>query len=83
MTTEIISDSYENGKRISTQRVTYDKSDDLFALANYQRQYENVCTQLSAAPVGSDITFLQAEKTRLEGELVLQQAVVDGYTATT
>lgn len=80
MITEITSNIYENGKRISMQRVTYDKSDDLYALANYQRQYENICVQLAAAPDGGDTTFLQSEKIRLEHELAAQQTIVDGYT---
>ena len=79
MTTEVTSTTYTGGKRVTMQRVTYEKSDDLYALANTHRQHETICAQLAAAPAGSDTTYLQTEKIRLEGEITAQQAIVDGY----
>ena len=79
MKTETISNDYIDGKRVSTQKVTYDKSDDLFTLANIQRQYENICNRIEEAEAGADVSYLTQEKTRLEGELAAQQEIIDNY----
>lgn len=82
MTTEITSTKYENGKRVEVQRVTYEKSDDLYALASVQRRYENLCKQIDNAAEGSDLESLQAEKAKLEAELEAKENIVAGYEAT-
>ncbi len=79
MKTEIISNTYENGKRVETQRVTYDKSDDLYTLANLQRRYEGVCKQIENAGEDENVETLLSEKTKLEAEIVAQETKVDGY----
>ena len=82
MTTEITSTKYENGKRIEVQRVIYEKSDDLYALANAQRRYENLCKQIDNAAEGTDLESLQAEKAKLEAEIEERENIVAGYEAT-
>ena len=81
MVTEITSSTYEGGKRIEIQRVTYEKSDDLYALANAQRRYENLCTQLETAE-GDYRERLQGEKERLEAEIAEKERIVAGYDDT-
>ncbi len=82
MTTEITSTKYENGKRVEVQRVIYEKSDDLYALANAQRRYENLCKQIDNAAEGTDLESLQAEKAKLEAEIEERENIVAGYEAT-
>ena len=82
MTTEITRTKYENGKRVEVQRVTYEKSDDLYALASVQRRYENLCKQIDNAAEGTDLESLQAEKAKLEAELEEKENIVAGYEAT-
>ena len=82
MTTEITSTKYEHGKRVEVQRVTYEKSDDLYALASVQRRYENLCKQIDNAAEGTDLESLQAEKAKLEAELEEKENIVAGYEAT-
>jgi len=82
MTTEITSTKYENGKRVEIQRVIYEKSDDLYALANAQRRYENLCKQIDNAAEGTDLESLQAEKAKLEAEIEERENIVAGYEAT-
>lgn len=82
MTTEITSTKYENGKRVEVQRVIYEKSDDLYALANVQRRYENLCKQIDNAAEGTDLESLQAEKAKLEAEIEERENIVAGYEAT-
>ena len=81
MTTEITSTKYENGKRVEVQRVIYEKSDDLYALANAQRRYENVCRQIETAAEGADLENLRAEKAKLEAEISAKETIVAGYDA--
>lgn len=78
MKTEVVENTYENGKRISMQKVTYDKSDDLFTLANLQRQYEGICRKIEEGSI-TDSAYLLAEKERLETEIQAQQAIIDQY----
>jgi|GEM_PF-1927035 len=80
MTTERISSTYENGKRIEMQKATYDKSDDLFTLANLQRRYERLCETISNQPEGSALESLEKEKAELEAKIAEQEALIDGYT---
>ena len=79
MNTEIVGNSYENGKRISMQKVTYDKSDDLFKLANLQRQYEVICERIATLSEGADASSLEIEKARLETLVEEQTAYIEGY----
>ena len=82
MTTEITSTKYENGKRVEVQRVIYEKSDDLYALAATQRRYENLCKQIDNAAEDTDLESLQVEKAKLEAELEEKKNIVAGYEAT-
>lgn len=52
MITEIISNSFTADKRTSMQRVTFDKSDDLFMLASKQRRYEDIRATILNPPEG-------------------------------
>lgn len=83
MKTEIVGNTYENGKRVSSQRVYYDKSDDLFTLANLQRNYENICAQLDDCQDSDRRERLAREKTRLESELEAQETLISGYVTVT
>lgn len=79
MKVEIIGNTYADGKRIATQKVTYDKSDDLFALANLQRQLENIETHIAEASTETDIEVLLSEKQRIATEVAAQAEIVNGY----
>jgi len=79
--TEIVGNVYQNGKRIATQKVTYEKSDDFYALANLQRNYESVCEQIANAPADGNTSHLLAEKARLEGEISAQEQIISGYAS--
>lgn len=79
MKTEVIGNIYEDGKRISTQKVIYDKSDDLYVLANLQKQYENICQRIEELEPGVDSTYLLSEKSRLEGAIAEQEEIINNY----
>lgn len=79
MKVEIIGNAYADGKRTATQKVTYDKSDDLFALANLQRQLENIETHIAEATPETDIEVLLTEKQRIAAEVAAQTEIVNGY----
>lgn len=79
MLTEIISNTYENGKRVSVQRITYNKSEDFMKYGSLQQQYEKICSQLEAGTGNKD--FLVGEKERLHKALAEQKAILDGYEA--
>ena len=81
MKTEVISNDYVDGKRVSTQKVTYNKSDDLYTLARLQRKYERLCTQISQTTNEEELSMLNEEKASLEVELNAQEEVVNGYDA--
>ena len=82
MKTEIVSNSYENGQRVSMQKVIYDKSDDLFKLANLQRQYEVICARIADCTSETELLNYEIEKTRLEAEIKTQTEFVEGYEET-
>ena len=74
------SNRYESGKRVSEQTVTYDKSDDLYTLANLQRRYESVCEQAAAAAEEGEVPpHILENIAAIEAELAEAQALVDGY----
>lgn len=77
--TEIISNTYENGKRISMRRVTIDRSDDLLTLANIYRQIENLAARIAETTDEKQIEVLAAERNRLTQAAAEQQTIVDGY----
>lgn len=79
MITEVISNDYVDGKRVSTQKVTYNKSDDLYTLASLQRKFERICTQISQTTDEEELSLLNAEKASLEAELNTQEEIVNGY----
>lgn len=78
------SNRYENGKRVSEQTVTYDKSDDLYTLANLQRRYEAVCEQAAIAAAENEEVpaHLVDSMASIKAELEEMQALVDGYKDT-
>lgn len=79
MTTKLVNVRYEDGKRIATQEIINQKSDDLYALANLQRRYESLCTMIANPPDGYDVTRLEADKLELEAEISLQEGYLAGY----
>ena len=78
MKTEIIGSHYENGQRVVVQHVTYDKSDDMFTLANLQRRYERLNKQIESSDE-EEVEVLRSNLKRVEEEMIEQQAIVDGY----
>jgi hypothetical protein len=76
---EIIGNQYVNGKRVSSQKVTYDKSDDLFTLANLNKQYESICEQIDNSAEGADISYMKRDRDAILAKIKEQQAIVDGY----
>ena len=83
MISEIVENTYVNGQRICMQKIIYDKSDDLFKLANLQRQYELVCAKLmEKADAGATETeALENEKIRLEASIVETKDIISRYDA--
>ena len=79
MKTEVTSNTYENGQRVEIQRVIYDKSDDLFTLANFQRHYERVCKQIEESTNATVIAQLQGEKERLAADIIRVESNLAGY----
>ena len=79
MRAEVTSNSYENGNRVEIQRVIYEKSDDLFTLANLQRRYERVCKRIEETTNETIIENLQAEKEKLAAEISAMESYVAGY----
>ncbi len=79
MTTTTLNFKYENGQRIVEQLVTYDKSDDLFALANLQRRYERISKELDEVTDQEEIERLQKSLETIKAEIDEQQKIVDGY----
>ena len=79
MKTEITSNTYENGKRVEIQRVIYDKSDDLFTLANLQRHYERVCAQIEVTTNEATIASLNTEKENLLAKISAMESNLAGY----
>lgn len=75
--------TYENGKRIVMQRISYSKSDDLFALAELYRQHETLQKRVestSTEPISEEkLQEINEQKTRLESKIKEQQIIVDGY----
>ena len=80
METVVVNNRFENGKRVCTQEVRYEKSDDLFSLANFQRQYENVCSQIKNATEGTNVEYLRKNKARLEECIANQELLLKGYS---
>ncbi len=81
MITEITGTSYENGKRISHQRVIYSKSDDLLTLTQLYRQLEANQAQLDKTVDAGIRKNLLTEKTKIGGQIAAQEAVIAGYTS--
>jgi len=79
MITEIISNSFTADKRTSMQRVIYDKSDDLFALAARQRRYEDISSTIADPPAGYDTTALAEELEELKAEIAEYERYIEAY----
>lgn len=79
MTTKVIKSTYENGQRVVEQLVMYDKSDDLFTLANIQRRYERLVKSLETAIDEAEINSIKESMKLVEAEIAEQQAIIDGY----
>lgn len=79
ITTNIISTKYENGKRLSSQIVTYTKSEDVQALADILRQIENIENDIEREQDSASKIRLNTYKEELLEKLEVQQGYVDGY----
>lgn len=79
MKTEITGSTYEDGKRVEIQRVIYEKSDDIYILANLTRRYERLCNQIEKAKDDTVLENLKAEKEKLTLEISEQESVIAGY----
>lgn len=79
MKTEVVSNEFVDGKRVSTQKVTYNKSDDLFTLANLQKKYERLCTQIAESTDEENKVFLNSEKEEVEAQILAQEELIKGY----
>ncbi len=80
MTTESLSTTYENGKRIIMQRTVMEKSDDLFKLANLHRELEVLKSRYNTALAnGGNAVAISSEIDRITAEIKEQQSIVDGY----
>lgn len=75
----IISNTIEDGHRVQTCKEVFDKSDDLFSLANITKQYENILVQIAAATDPTRIAALEADKERVETLIAQTQINVDMY----
>ncbi len=78
-TVEITGTTYENGKRISHQRVIYNKSDDLLALTQLYRALESTETRLNNTTDAEIRKDLLAEKTKLCGQIAAKEEIINGY----
>lgn len=74
-----VSTSYENGRRIEVHHLIYEKSDDLFTLANLYRRREVLARQLEEAEEGESTENLREEIASLDLEITAQESVVSGY----
>lgn len=79
MKTEVVSNEFVDGKRVCTQKVTYNKSDDIFTLANLQKRYEKLCTQISESTDENERVLLNDEKASVEAQIVAQEELINGY----
>lgn len=80
--TDIVSTSYKDDRRISNAIITVDKSDDIYALASLQRQYENVLAAIDDAKAKKqDTTALEKDRDRIKISLDEQQNIVNGYNS--
>lgn len=81
MTTVINSTTYQDGKRITEQTVTYLKSDDIQALGRLQMNLAATLQQLEKMN-GTEPQYerLVSSKAVYEQAIAAQQAIVDGYT---
>lgn len=77
--TKILSNEYEDNKRLSTQIVTYTKADDLQMLADIQRRIENIEDEIELSGDAVTKTRLSAMIDELKAEFAEQQSYVDGY----
>lgn len=78
MTTRIVNNTYQNGKRVSEQVVTYSKSDDLRALADAQHRLASLLQQLDD---GNVYRTLESDIATIEAEIAALQGYVNGYTS--
>lgn len=78
MKKETVKVSYIDGRRIAEERTTYEKSDDLFSLANLQRQYENIL-RMEAEAGGALPAAMATNKAMLEAQIAELEGYVAGY----
>ena len=77
MTTEIISNEYEGGRRVCVQKVVYTKADDLNVLGQLQISLARVLGAENSRLAGSG--QYGEEIKRLSEAIAAQQLIVDSY----
>lgn len=75
MRTEIINNTYDNGHRICVQRVIYNKSDDLYMLAELQYKLEALSAQYGTQMPNE----IAEEIEKLTSMIAAQEILVNGY----
>lgn len=78
--TEILSIDYSDGKRITQQLVTYNKSDDVLTLGKLQIQLADVLRRLEKADITKESTDdWGTARDSLTAKIETQQGYIDGY----
>ena len=77
MKTEIIDNIYVDGERVSTQKVTYEKKDDLRALGDLYHALANIESQMELEK--GDLSYLLAEKAKKMAEVETYKGYIEAY----
>ncbi len=79
MKTEILSNEYVDGMRVSTQKVTYSKCDDLHTLSQYYGKLAEALYLMENPNPDTNVNQLSQEQLNLERLVNAQKIIVDGY----
>lgn len=79
MTTEILSNIYSSNQRICTQKITYNKYDDIHTLGQYYIKLAEVLYALDNPTAETNKAQLEADKAQLEQLIDAQRVLVDEY----
>lgn len=81
MKTEILTNDYIDGKRVTTQKITYTMADDINTLGQLQISLARVLNAIDALPQGKSNAQYDAERDRLTSAIAAQKQLVDAYDA--
>lgn len=79
MKTEILSNEYIDGMRVSTQKITYSKYDDLHTLSQYYGRLAEALYLMENPNPDTNINQLKKDQSNLEKLVNAQKIIVDGY----